>query len=66
MLPRIFDLFMQGDRSLERTQGGLGIGLTLVRWLVELHGGNVRATSAGTGKGSEFVVELPAEAAPAR
>jgi PAS domain S-box-containing protein len=59
LLPRIFDLFVQGDRSLERTQGGLGIGLTVVRQLVEMHGGAVTAASEGPGKGSEFVVRLP-------
>jgi len=58
-LLRVFDLFMQGDRSLEREGGGLGIGLTLVRRLVELHGGRVEAHSAGPGEGSEFVVRLP-------
>lgn len=56
---RVFDLFVQGDASLERTSGGLGIGLTLVRSLVELHGGRVHAHSAGPGQGSEFVVRLP-------
>jgi PAS domain S-box-containing protein len=55
LLPRLFDLFMQGGRS----SGGLGIGLTLVRTLVELHGGKVRASSAGPGKGSVFEVRLP-------
>jgi two-component system CheB/CheR fusion protein len=60
MLPRVFDLFTQGDRSLDRSQGGLGIGLTLVRKLVELMGGSVTANSEGPGKGSEFVVRLPA------
>ena len=60
LLPRIFDLFAQGDRSLDRSEGGLGIGLTLVRSLAELHGGGVSATSDGPGKGSEFVVRLPA------
>ncbi len=59
LLPSIFDLFVQGDRSLERSQGGLGIGLTLVRKLIEQHGGTVTAHSAGPGKGSEFVVRLP-------
>ena len=59
-LPRIFEMFMQVERSLERTQGGLGIGLTLVRTLVELHGGTVQARSDGPGKGSEFAVRLPA------
>jgi signal transduction histidine kinase/ActR/RegA family two-component response regulator len=59
MLTRIFDLFAQVDRSLERTTGGLGIGLSLVRRLVELHGGKVEARSAGPGQGSEFIVTLP-------
>ena len=59
MLPRVFDLFAQEDRSLERSQGGLGIGLSLVRRLVELHGGRVEAHSAGRGQGSRFTVELP-------
>jgi signal transduction histidine kinase/ActR/RegA family two-component response regulator len=59
LLPRIFDLFAQGDRTLERSQGGLGIGLTVVRRLVEMHGGHVTAHSEGIDKGSEFVVRLP-------
>jgi len=59
-LPRIFDLFAQGDRSLDRWQGGLGIGLTLVKNIAELHGGSVEARSAGLGHGSEFIVQLPA------
>lgn len=58
-LPRIFDLFTQADHSLDRSQGGLGIGLTLVRSLVELHGGRVEARSAGAGRGSQFEVVLP-------
>src|SRR5262249_28555481 len=58
--PRIFDLFVQSDRSLARSQGGLGIGLTLVKRLVEMHGGSVGVASAGEGRGSEFVVRLPA------
>ena len=62
MLPRVFDLFSQADHSLDRSQGGLGIGLTLVRSLVEMHGGSVQAFSGGSGKGSEFVVRLPAAA----
>lgn len=60
LLPRVFDLFTQGDRSLARSEGGLGVGLTLVRRLVELHGGCVKAASAGVGCGSEFTVRLPA------
>jgi signal transduction histidine kinase len=59
-LPHIFDLFAQGDQSLDRSQGGLGIGLTLVKHLVELHGGTVSARSDGPGKGTEVVVTLPA------
>ncbi|HEV2970211.1 MAG TPA: response regulator [Pirellulales bacterium] len=59
LLPKIFDLFAQGDRTLDHSQGGLGIGLTLVRNLVTLHGGEVSAASRGPGQGSEFVVRLP-------
>ena len=59
-LPNVFEPFVQGDRSLERAAGGLGIGLTLVRKLTELHGGTVMARSDGPGKGSEFTVTLPA------
>jgi signal transduction histidine kinase/PleD family two-component response regulator len=59
-LPHIFDLFAQGDQSLDRSQGGLGIGLTLVKHLVELHGGRVTARSDGPGQGTEVVVALPA------
>src|SRR5262245_61369655 len=59
VLPRVFDLFAQADRTYHRAQGGLGIGLTLVRTLVELHGGTVSAKSEGVGRGSEFVVRLP-------
>jgi two-component system CheB/CheR fusion protein len=59
LLPRIFDLFVQGDHTLARSQGGLGIGLTLVRRLVEMHNGQVTASSGGKGKGSLFSVRLP-------
>ncbi|MDB4931427.1 MAG: Chemotaxis protein methyltransferase CheR [Myxococcaceae bacterium] len=58
-LPQIFDLFSQVESSLERAQGGLGIGLTLVRTIVAMHGGSVAARSEGAGRGSEFVVRLP-------
>ncbi len=61
MLPRVFDLFAQGDDSLDRAEGGLGIGLTIVRQLVELHGGTIEARSDGLGLGARFVVRLPAE-----
>jgi two-component system CheB/CheR fusion protein len=60
MLPRVFDLFTQADRALDRAQGGLGVGLTVARRLVELHGGQIEARSEGLGKGAEFVVRLPA------
>jgi PAS domain S-box-containing protein len=59
LLPRLFEKFSQGPGSLERSRGGLGIGLALARTLVELHGGSIEAHSAGEGKGSEFVVSLP-------
>jgi signal transduction histidine kinase len=59
MLSRVFDLFQQVDRSIDRSQGGLGIGLTLARRLVEMHGGSIEAKSEGPGRGSEFVVRLP-------
>jgi signal transduction histidine kinase/CheY-like chemotaxis protein len=59
MLPRIFDLFAQGDVAMDRSQGGLGIGLTLVKQLVKMHGGRVEARSEGLGAGSEFEISLP-------
>jgi CheY-like chemotaxis protein len=64
-LPHVFELFAQIDLGPERTAGGLGIGLTLVRRLVEMHRGSIAATSAGAGQGSEFIVRLPVTAAPA-
>jgi len=59
VLPHVFDLFMQADATLERSQGGLGIGLALVRTLAEMHGGKAEAFSDGPGHGSRFVVTLP-------
>jgi two-component system, chemotaxis family, CheB/CheR fusion protein len=59
MLPTVFTLYSQSDRTDVRSHGGLGIGLTLVRSLTELHGGSAAARSEGQGKGSEFVVRLP-------
>lgn len=65
VLPHIFDLFTQGPRSLDRAEGGLGIGLNVVRNLVQMHGGQIGAHSAGAGCGSSFTVTLPAAAGPA-
>ena len=59
LLPRIFDLFVQGDHALARSQGGLGIGLTLVKRLVEMHEGTVQVRSEGKGRGSQFFIRLP-------
>jgi CheY-like chemotaxis protein len=64
-VPRMFELFAQGDRSPARVEGGLGIGLTLVQKLAEMHGGSVQARSQGPGTGSEFIVRLPAAVPPA-
>lgn len=63
-LDTIFELFLQGERGLDRAEGGLGLGLTLVRRLTELHGGSVSAHSEGPGKGSEFIVHLPRREQP--
>jgi signal transduction histidine kinase len=65
-LPRVFELFYQADPGPERATGGLGIGLTLVQRLVELHGGSVRASSEGRGMGATFEVRIPAIASPQR
>jgi CheY-like chemotaxis protein/anti-sigma regulatory factor (Ser/Thr protein kinase) len=65
-IPRIFDMFSQVDRSIERSTGGLGIGLALVKGLVEMHGGTVSAESPGAGRGSTFTVRLPVVGAPHR
>jgi PAS domain S-box-containing protein len=59
LLPRVFDLFVQGDRTLDRAQGGLGIGLSMVKRLVEMHGGSVSANSPGPGQGATFEIRLP-------
>ena len=64
MLPKVFDLFTQVDRTLEKSQGGLGVGLTIVKRLIEMHGGSVEAHSEGYGKGSEFVIRLPVAQTP--
>jgi PAS domain S-box-containing protein len=64
VLPRVFDLFVQGGQAIDRAEGGLGLGLTIVRSLTERHGGSVSAHSDGPGKGSEFVVRLPIALAP--
>ena len=64
MLPHVFEMFVQGGSTLERAQGGLGIGLTLVRQLVEMHGGSVSAQSAGPGQGSTFTIVLPVASQP--
>lgn len=65
MIPRVFDLFVQAERRTELSSGGVGIGLSLVKKLVELHGGRVEVFSAGVGRGSEFIVMLPAADRPA-
>jgi len=65
MLPRLFDSFSQGDASLDRSKGGLGLGLTLVKGLVDLHGGTITVASAGVGKGAAFTIRLPIQQEPA-
>ena len=60
LLPHVFDLFTQAERTLDRSQGGLGVGLTLVKLLVEMHGGSVEARNVDSGHGAEFIVRLPA------
>jgi len=65
LLARLFDPFVQGERTLARSEGGLGLGLALVKGIAELHGGGVRAESAGRGRGAEFVVRLPLAASTA-
>ncbi|HVI94049.1 MAG TPA: response regulator, partial [Anaeromyxobacter sp.] len=66
MLPRVFEAFAQGDSTLDRSKGGLGLGLALVRGLVEMHGGVVDATSDGPGKGAAFTLRLPLDVGGAR
>jgi len=66
LLPQVFDLFTQAKRTLDRSQGGLGVGLTVVRKLVEMHGGTTEAHSSGLGQGSEFIVRLPVLRSPLR
>lgn len=65
MLPRIFETFSQADHSLDRARGGLGLGLSVVKGLVELHSGQVAASSQGLGQGAEFIIRLPSEEEPA-
>jgi signal transduction histidine kinase len=63
-LPQIFDTFFRADRSLDRSRGGLGLGLALVKCLVELHGGSINAASDGPGRGARFTIRLPLEKEP--
>ena len=66
LLPRVFDLFKQGQQSLDRRRGGLGLGLAVAKTLVELHGGTIEAASDGPGRGSTFIVRLPMTASTVR
>src|SRR5690606_544668 len=66
MLPRIFEAFVQERQALDRSRGGLGLGLAIVRGIVELHGGSVEAKSEGRGRGSEFIIRLPRNASADR
>jgi signal transduction histidine kinase len=66
MLPHIFEIFWQASPALERSHGGLGVGLSLARGIVELHGGRIEAHSQGLGHGSEFIVHLPVVSDPAQ
>jgi signal transduction histidine kinase len=59
LMPKVFDLFIQGERTLDRPQGGLGVGLTIVRRLIEMHGGSIAVTSEGAGRGAAFEIRLP-------
>lgn len=63
---RVFELFFQGEQGMARAEGGLGVGLTLTRYIVQAHGGQISAASAGPGQGSTFIVRLPTVAAHAR
>jgi CheY-like chemotaxis protein len=65
LMPQIFELFVQGDRTLDRSEGGLGIGLAVVKKLIEMHGGQISAHSEGLGRGSTFELRLPRARAPA-
>src|SRR2546430_744491 len=64
LLPRVFDAFTQAEQGLDRRRGGLGLGLALVKGIVELHGGEVHATNCGPGRGAEFSFSLPLEPHP--
>ena len=64
LLPHVFELFTQADRSLDRSRGGLGIGLFICRRLIELHGGTITASSEGLGRGATFTIRLPVQGQP--